>query len=209
MTTLPLGSAGWMEKKPDGSFRVHLTGPVSAVDARRLGEWLREQPKPAGDEAQDAAPSARLAPSDRSVIRVKAMLVAPRQDVTAHAVSVLPPTAEQPHGYHRLIGGGVELGETHREAIVREVREELGATIRDLTYVDVVENIFRIDGVLGHEVAFIYRGRLDPEPAQSGAQLAESDGSVLPVVWRPFDDAFEPLPLFPSGVAHLALTPGH
>lgn len=63
-----------------------------------------------------------------------------------HAVSVNPPTSENPAGYHRLIGGGVELGETHRDAIVREVDEELGATIRDLSLLTAVESIFHIDG---------------------------------------------------------------
>ena len=54
-------------------------------------------------------------PVDRSIIRVKAMLLAPDGAGTSHAVSVNPPTAENPTGYHRLIGGGVELGETARE----------------------------------------------------------------------------------------------
>lgn len=197
-----------MEKKSDGSFSAQLRGPINAVDARRLGEWLCAQSGPVSGGADDAAGVPLPVPVDRSLIRVKAMLVAPSRDLAAHAVSLLPPTTEQPHGYHRLIGGSVELGETHREAIVREVHEELGATILDLTYVDVIENIFGIDGVLGHEVVFIYLGRLLPEPAQSGAQLTESDGSVVPVVWRPFDDASEPLPLFPAGLADLALNPG-
>ena len=39
--------------------------------------------------------------------------------------------------------------------------------------------------------------------------LTESDGRVVPVVWRPFDDALEPLPLFPAGVARLALNLAH
>lgn len=55
------------------------------------------------------------------------------------------PTEENPDGYHRLIGGSVEMGETHREAIVREI-----------------------------------------------------DGSIVPVVWRPIDDAHEDLPLYPA-----------
>ena len=140
---------------------------------------------------------------DRSIIRVKAMLVAPDAEGTAHAVSLNGPTAENPQGHHRLIGGNVELGETHREAIVREVDEELGATIHDLTYLGAVENIFHIDGELGHEVVFVYAGRLDPLPAASGAVLTESDGSVVPVVWRPVDDADEPLPLYPAAVGPL------
>jgi ADP-ribose pyrophosphatase YjhB (NUDIX family) len=101
---------------------------------------------------------------DRSVIRVKAMLIAPNDDLTPHAVSVNTPTAENPRGYHRLIGGGVELGESHREAIVREVEEELGATVHDLTFLAALESIFRLDGELGHEIVFLYSGRLDPVP---------------------------------------------
>lgn len=138
---------------------------------------------------------------DRTFIRVKAMLVAPNEDLSSHAVSLLPATVENPAGYHRLIGGGVDLGETHRAAIVREVDEELGATIHDLAFLATVENIFRIDGVLGHEVVFLYSGRLAPSPAIQGATLTESDGSVLPMVWRPVDDAGEPLPLYPAQAA--------
>ena len=127
------------------------------------------------------------------------MLIAPNDDYTAHAVSLHTPTDENPDGFHRLIGGSVELGETHQEAIVREVAEELGATILGLTYVGVLENIFRINGVLGHEVVFVYTGRLDPAPAAVGATLTEADGSVVPVVWRRFGDP-EAVPLYPGHV---------
>lgn len=137
---------------------------------------------------------------DRSVIRVKAMLIAPNADCTAHAVSVNAPTTENPDGYHRLIGGSVELGETHRDDIVREVDEELGATIHDLTFLTTLENIFHIDGVLGHEIVFLYTGRLDPVPAATGATLTEIDGTTVPVVWRPLDDRGESLPLYPRAV---------
>ena len=135
---------------------------------------------------------------DHSVIRVKAMLIAPNDDLTAHAVSVNAPTAENPRGYHRLIGGGVELGESHRDALVREVEEELGATVHDLTFLAVLENIFRLDGQLGHEIVFLYSGRLDPVPPEIGATLTEADGSVVPVVWRSFQGEDEDLPLYPT-----------
>lgn len=128
------------------------------------------------------------------------MLVAPSDDLAHHTVTLNPPTAENPDGYHRLIGGGVELGETHHDAIVREVDEELGATIQDLALLTTVESIFRIDGVPAHEIVFLYRGRLKPQPAATGATLMESDGSIVPVVWRPFDDLDEILPLYPAGV---------
>lgn len=140
---------------------------------------------------------------DRSYIRVKAMLIAPNGEGAAHAVSLNAPTAENPGGFHRLIGGSVEFGETHRAAVEREASEELSATIRDLRYLGVVENIFQIDGEAGHEIVFVYTGRLDPEPAAMDATLTESDGSVVPVVWRPFDDSGERLPLYPAEVMGL------
>lgn len=140
---------------------------------------------------------------DRSHIRVKAMVIAPNGAGTAHPVSLNPPTAENPDGYHRLIGGSVELGETHRDAVVREVGEELGATICDLTFLTAVENIFRIDGQLGHEIVFCYTGRLDPLPACTNASLTESDGSVAPLVWRPLQDEHELLPLYPSAAVRV------
>jgi ADP-ribose pyrophosphatase YjhB (NUDIX family) len=137
---------------------------------------------------------------DRGLIRAKAMVIVPNDDFTGHAVTLNPPTTENPGGFHRLIGGGVEFGERHRDAIVREVDEELGAKIQDLAFLACVENIFRIDGAPGHEIVFVYSGRLRPQPAARDATLTESDGSSVSVVWRPFDDASEPLPLYPAAV---------
>ena len=137
-------------------------------------------------------------------IRVKAMLIAPDVEGRVHAVSLCPPTPENRLGYHRLIGGSVQTGETHRAAVIREVREELGAAIRDLTYLDVVESFYTVHGWGGHEIVFVYTGRLDPQPPREGAALSESDGTVLPLVWRPLDDADEPLPLYPEAAVALA-----
>lgn len=149
-------------------------------------------------------PSRQSAPTvDRSHIRVKAMLVAPNADRTAHAVTVLPPTAENPAGYQRFIGGSVELGEEHRDAVRREVREELDADIHDLVLLGTVENLFAIDGEPGHEVVFVYSGRLDPEPPAAGGMVRESDGSLVPVVWRPVADQDETVPVYPAGALEL------
>ena len=136
---------------------------------------------------------------DRSMIRVKAMLIALNEDASAHAVTLNVPTAENPEGYHRLIGGSVDLGETHREAVLREVHEELGAAVDDLELHTAVENIFHIDEVLGHEIVFLYTGRLNPLPVETGATLTESDGSVVPIAWRSVHDHDDALPLYPTG----------
>ncbi|KJL18702.1 NADH pyrophosphatase [Microbacterium oxydans] len=154
-------------------------------------------------------------PVDRSHIRVKAMLVATHSDGARHLVSQHDATVENPLGFHRLIGGGVELGETHEQAILREVREELQADVVDLTFLGVVESIFGYDGELGHEIVALYAGRLHPEPALEGGTLTESDGSIVPILWRPFRDDDVSAPLYPSAangwirdIAARAATPG-
>ena len=137
---------------------------------------------------------------DRSYIRVKAMLIARNAAGTHHLVSVNAPSTENPDGFHRLVGGSVELGETHREAVIREVDEELGARIEDLEHLAVVENIFTYNGEIGHELVALYTGRLVPELGPEGGILTEIDGSTAPVVWRPFQDADVDVPLYPAAL---------
>lgn len=136
---------------------------------------------------------------DRSYIRVKAMIIAVGRAGTHHLVSRNGPTAENPEGFHRLIGGSVELGETFREAIVREVQEELGVDVLELEQLGVVENVFRFEGELGHEIVAVFRGRLSAEPGPGGGTLTESNGEVVPVVWRPLEDVDIIEPLYPAG----------
>ena len=147
--------------------------------------------------------------NDRPVIQVKAMLIVPNADHTAHAVSLNAPTTENPGGYHRLIGGTVEVGESHRDAIRREVEEELGATIGDLAFLATVENIFTLDGVLGHEIVFLYSGRLDPTPQTAAAPLTENDGTPVPLVWRSITGDGEVLPLYPSAAEPWVIDPAN
>ncbi|MGF3056656.1 NUDIX domain-containing protein [Microbacterium sp. YY-01] len=137
---------------------------------------------------------------DRSIIRVKAMLITTSDDGSHHLVSVNDPTDENPSGFHRLIGGSVELGATHKDAIIREVREELGAQIIDLQHLGIIENIFRFNGEVGHEIVALYTGTLNPAPVEDGGTLTESDGTVVPVVWRPIENADPAVPLYPAGI---------
>ena len=58
----------------------------------------------------------------------------------------------------RPLGGGVEFGEHSRDAVRREIREEVGAEVERLELVGVLENIFTYEGEAGHEVVFVYDG---------------------------------------------------
>ena len=56
----------------------------------------------------------------------------------------------------RPLGGGIEFGEHSRDAMLREIREEIGAEVENLELVGVLENIFIYEGQQGHEVVFVY-----------------------------------------------------
>jgi 8-oxo-dGTP pyrophosphatase MutT (NUDIX family) len=56
----------------------------------------------------------------------------------------------------RPIGGGIEFGEHSRDAVLREIREEVGAEVGRLELIGVLESIFTYEGALGHELVFVY-----------------------------------------------------
>jgi 8-oxo-dGTP pyrophosphatase MutT (NUDIX family) len=58
--------------------------------------------------------------------------------------------------YYRPIGGTIELGERSNQTLVREFREELGVEIIVRRYISCIENIFKIDENIGHEITQIY-----------------------------------------------------
>ena len=64
-------------------------------------------------------------------------------------------TVKEDH-YCRPLGGGIEFGERGAEAIVREIREELGAEIEGVRWLGTLENLFTCEGEPGHEIVLIY-----------------------------------------------------
>ena len=76
-------------------------------------------------------------------LRIKAVCVFRHKDRIL-AIDAFDPTKKE--RFWVPIGGRVEFGETSRDAIAREVREELSAEVRDLRLLGVLENIFTYDG---------------------------------------------------------------
>lgn len=81
-------------------------------------------------------------------------------------------TIEQNY-YYRPLGGEIEYGESSRKAVVREIREELGAEIENLQLLGVMENIFVCEGQPGHEIVFVFDAKFADE---SLYELEEIDG---------------------------------
>jgi 8-oxo-dGTP pyrophosphatase MutT (NUDIX family) len=59
--------------------------------------------------------------------------------------------------FYRMLGGGVEFGETSLEALQREFREELQAKLTNIQYLGCLENLFVYQGQPGHEIVQLYR----------------------------------------------------
>lgn len=141
-------------------------------------------------------PLARPGDVDRSRIKVKSLVVLFNNTRDAHAVCLTQDLTGR--RWHRPLGGNIELGETARDAAVREIREELDTTIEPPRLLTVLENIFELNGELGHEVDFIYGATLpDGVVPVDGRTFTEGW-----VEWRPIqaDGARSDTPLYPVGL---------
>jgi ADP-ribose pyrophosphatase YjhB (NUDIX family) len=140
----------------------------------------------------------------RPHIRVKAFAVLLDEAGTHHVVWRGHDPSKVPGDFHRLLGGHVEEGERSEAAVVREIGEELGATLVEPRLLGVLENIYVFDGTPGHEVVFVYAGRLaegDVVPREGATYV---DGTEpIRVEWRPVDDAGFDVPLYPDGLGDL------
>ncbi len=60
-------------------------------------------------------------------------------------------------GHIRTLGGKVMLNETSEKAIKREIMEEIGMQIEELTLCSVIENLYTTNVEKVHEICFVYK----------------------------------------------------
>ena len=87
--------------------------------------------------------------------------------------------------YYRSIGGNVEFGETTRQALLREVKEELGTGLRVTGEPLISENLFICDGQQGHEIVYLYPSQFIDESFSQHVHhpLVEADGTLYEATW--------------------------
>ncbi|MBS4461374.1 NUDIX domain-containing protein [Aerococcaceae bacterium zg-B36] len=111
-------------------------------------------------------------------------------------------------GQHHLVGGAINVGEASYDAVIREVREELGldCSVQDLMF--VVENRFDFEGELHHMIEFHYKVAILGE-----APKHLLDGEPYECEWVSFENISnidlrpkflkEELPKWNGGVRHI------
>lgn len=108
--------------------------------------------------------------------------------------------------FYRPLGGAIEFGETAADALVRELREEVGADITALRPMGALENIFTFNGEPGHEIVLVFDGEFVDRTIykQPVLQGREHDGSTFRAVWKHLEDFVHgPPPLYPDGLLEL------
>lgn len=134
-------------------------------------------------------------------LRVKAVCVFTNEDRIL-AIAGHDPTKGQ--SFWVPVGGRVEFGETSREAILREIEEELSAEVADLRLLGVLENIFTFDGDDGHEIVFIYDARfIEPSMYRLGQVDGIEENQSFAAYWIDPDAPTDGRPLYPDGLAEL------
>ncbi|HWQ45957.1 MAG TPA: NUDIX hydrolase, partial [Longilinea sp.] len=103
--------------------------------------------------------------------------------------------------FYRPLGGGIEFGESSKQAIIREIREELAQEITALRYLGTLENIFTYNGETGHEIVFVYDGKFtDPSVYQKTTLNGIEDKDHFTAIWMPVASFKNHVsPLYPTG----------
>lgn len=111
------------------------------------------------------------------------------------------------HYFCRPLGGGIEFGEHSRDAVLREIREELGAEVEGLELVGVLENVFTYEGARGHEIVFVYdaefKDRRMYERGEIQGYRVETDSGFVAAWQSPEEMKGKKAGLVPEGLADL------
>ncbi|HEM4050907.1 TPA: NUDIX hydrolase [Streptococcus suis] len=89
-----------------------------------------------------------------------------------------------PEGNYYTLGGAIKLGETTKEAVQREMQEELGIDVEVGPLAFIVENQFNLQEKSYHQIEFLYL----VTPLSEPIAYLEEGGSIRQCEWIAFTD---------------------
>lgn len=107
--------------------------------------------------------------------------------------------------FYRPLGGGIEFGEHSLTTLRREMREEIGAEIKNTHLLGTLENIFVYNRVPGHEIVQIYEADFVDESFYTRSEFTVNEGPLIGrAVWMSLGDFQNGVaPLYPEGLLAL------
>lgn len=109
--------------------------------------------------------------------------------------------------FYRPLGGNIEFTEHSKQALNREISEELQADICQVELLDVIENIYHYKEKYSHELMFVYDAEFKDESFYKKTEFnafEKTDKRTFKVKWKSLD-AFirgEDI-LYPQGLLEL------
>ena len=102
--------------------------------------------------------------------------------------------------FYRLLGGGIQQGETSSNCIKRELKEELNLHLKDINLLTVIENIFTYNGELNHEIIFLYTANIQDKDEYDKKIIHRIDKSESFAEWISINSIKSgDITLFPHG----------
>jgi 8-oxo-dGTP pyrophosphatase MutT (NUDIX family) len=105
--------------------------------------------------------------------------------------------------FFQPLGGSLRFGEYSWEAIRREIRNELGEEIKNLTFIGPAEEVTRGGERQDHEILFLFEGEFEnPASYQKPVLVGQTgEGTTYQAVWKPIKDfRRKKVRLYPEGL---------
>ncbi len=97
---------------------------------------------------------------------------------------------EQKVFFYKPLGGKLTFGEYSWEALRREIKEDIGEDIKNLTFIGPAENIYNQNGHTEHELIFMFEGEFVNRSVykKEDISLSGKNGIAYRAVWKPVKD---------------------
>lgn len=139
-------------------------------------------------------------------IRVAALCVIRNGDRILVALGYAPQKGE----FYRPLGGGIHFGERSRDAVIREVMEEIRAELTNLRCIGFLENCYSRAGRPQHELLIMYEGEMvDKKLTELAVISGMEEGELFDAEWVSLSEFVSGgATLFPDGLLELITSKG-